>query len=163
MDGSAIAAQGEMLQSLWPTPDNPGSHIGQSDLISQKEALPPALRNRLIQLAAFFQNPEFYKAQAMRLSTFDKPPGIIACAEDYPQHFGLPRGCLEDLLQNPVGLEHQASGPHDQRNSGQPLKVTFQGELRPEQTVAAPGHACPRHGSTGRHDCVRQDRGGRGG
>ena len=62
-----------------------------------KEALPPALRNRLIRLAAF-QNPEFYKAQAMRLSTFDKPR-IIACAEDHPQHIGLPRGCLDDLLQ----------------------------------------------------------------
>ena len=48
-----------------------------------KEALPPALRNRLIRLAAF-QNPEFYKAQAMRLSTYDKPR-IIACAEDHPQ------------------------------------------------------------------------------
>jgi len=30
-----------------------------------KEGLPPALKNRLIRLAAF-QNPEFYKAQAMR-------------------------------------------------------------------------------------------------
>ena len=37
-----------------------------------KENLPPALRNRLIRLAAF-QNPEFYRAQAMRLPTYDKP------------------------------------------------------------------------------------------
>ncbi len=37
-----------------------------------KDPLPPALRNRLVRLAAF-QNPEFYKAQAMRLSTYDKP------------------------------------------------------------------------------------------
>ena len=99
-----------------------------------KEALPPALRNRLIRLAAF-QNPEFYKAQAMRLSTFDKPR-IIACAEDYPQHIGLPRGCLDDLLQTLSALNIKPV-VHDQRNSGQPLKVTFQGELRPEQTVAA--------------------------
>ena len=99
-----------------------------------KEALSPALRNRLIRLAAF-QNPEFYKAQAMRLSTFDKPR-IIACAEDHPQHVGLPRGCLDDLLQNLSALNIKTV-IHDQRNSGQPLKVTFQGELRPEQTVAA--------------------------
>src|SRR5215831_10522560 len=64
----------------------------------EKAALPPALRNRLIRLAAF-QNPEFYKAQAMRLSTYDKPR-IIACAEDHPKHIGLPRGCLDDLLQS---------------------------------------------------------------
>ena len=99
-----------------------------------KEALPPALRNRLIRLAAF-QNPEFYKAQAMRLSTFDKPR-IIACAEDYPQHIGLPRGCLDDLLQTLSALNIKPV-VHDQRNSGEPLNVTFQGELRPEQTVAA--------------------------
>ncbi len=47
-----------------------------------KEGLHPGLRNRLLRLAAF-QNPEFYKAQAMRLSTYDKPR-VIACAEDHP-------------------------------------------------------------------------------
>jgi superfamily II DNA or RNA helicase/very-short-patch-repair endonuclease len=99
-----------------------------------KEALPPALRNRLIRLAAF-QNPEFYKAQAMRLSTYDKPR-IIACAEDYPQHIGLPRGCLDDLLQTLSALNIKPV-VHNQRNPGEPLDVTFQGELRPEQTVAA--------------------------
>ena len=99
-----------------------------------KEALPPALRNRLIRLAAF-QNPEFYKAQAMRLSTFDKPR-IIACAEDHPQHIGLPRGCLDDLLQTMSALDIKPL-VHDQRNPGEPLDVKFQGELRPEQDVAA--------------------------
>jgi len=56
-----------------------------------KADLTPSFRNRLIYLAAF-QNPEFYRAQAMRLSTFGKPR-IISCCEDYPQHLGLPRGC----------------------------------------------------------------------
>jgi hypothetical protein len=37
-----------------------------------KTNLIPSLRNPLIRLAAF-QNPEFYQAQAMRLSTFGKP------------------------------------------------------------------------------------------
>lgn len=100
----------------------------------EKEVLPPALRNRLIRLAAF-QNPEFYKAQAMRLSTYDKPR-IIACAEDHPKHIGLPRGCLDDLLQTLSGLNIKTV-VRDQRNPGQPLKATFQGELRPEQIVAA--------------------------
>ena len=100
----------------------------------RKEVLPPALRNRLIRLAAF-QNPEFYKAQAMRLSTYDKPR-IIACAEDHPKHIGLPRGCLDDLLQTLSGLNIKTV-VRDQRNPGQPLEATFQGELRPEQIVAA--------------------------
>lgn len=55
-----------------------------------KDQLTPGLQNRLIRIAAF-QNPEFYKAQSMRLPTFGKPR-IIACAEDHPQHIALPRG-----------------------------------------------------------------------
>jgi len=34
--------------------------------------LPPVLRNRILRLASF-ANPEFYQAQRMRLSTWDKP------------------------------------------------------------------------------------------
>jgi len=50
----------------------------------EKAQLPQSLANRLIRLAAF-QNPEFYKAQAMRLSTWDKER-VIGCAENYPNH-----------------------------------------------------------------------------
>ena len=99
-----------------------------------KEVLPPALRNQLIRMAAF-QNPEFYRAQAMRLPTYDKPP-IIACAEHHPKHLGLPRGCLEEVLQTLSELNIQPM-IQDQRHAGQPVKMTFQGELRPEQAVAA--------------------------
>jgi hypothetical protein len=49
-----------------------------------KKALPSAMLNRLMRLAAF-QNPEFYRAQAMRLSTFGKPR-VIHCAEEFPRH-----------------------------------------------------------------------------
>jgi superfamily II DNA or RNA helicase/very-short-patch-repair endonuclease len=99
-----------------------------------KEGLHPGLRNRLLRLAAF-QNPEFYKAQAMRLSTFDKPR-VIACAEDHPHHIGLPRGCLEDVRQTLTDL---GISPviRDERIAGSNLAVTFQGELRPEQRIAA--------------------------
>src|SRR5437016_13016791 len=99
-----------------------------------KDALPPALRNRLIRLAAF-QNPEFYKLQAMRLPTYDKPR-IIACAEDHPKHVGLPRGCLDEVRQTLSDLNIKAM-VRDERNPGLPLKATFQGALSPEQTVAA--------------------------
>ena len=99
-----------------------------------KDTLPPALRNYLIRLAAF-QNPEFYKLQAMRVPTYEKPR-IIACAEDHPKHIGLPRGCLDEVRQTLSNLNIKAM-VRDERNSGVPLRVTFQGELRPEQTVAA--------------------------
>ena len=99
-----------------------------------KEGLPPALRNRLLRLAAF-QNPEFYRAQAMRLSTYDKPR-IIHCAEDHPKHFGLPRGSLEEVQQL---LESLKIKPvlRDERCLGIPLNVSFVGALRPDQQAAA--------------------------
>ena len=105
-----------------------------NELYIAKEDLPPPLRNRLIRLAAF-QNPEFHKAQAMRLPTYDKPR-IIACAEDHPQHIGLPRGCLDDLKSM---LSDHAIRPviRDERYAGMPMDVTFQGELRPDQQPAA--------------------------
>ena len=99
-----------------------------------KDNLTPALRNRLLRLAAF-QNPEFYKAQAMRLPTYDKPR-IIACAEDCPHHLGLPRGCLEDIRRLLSEL-HVKPVIRDERFEGSPLRVSFSGTLRPEQQIAA--------------------------
>ena len=46
--------------------------------ISQKEL------NYIKRLAAF-KNPEFYKAQAMRMPTFDKPR-IISCADETTEY-----------------------------------------------------------------------------
>lgn len=99
-----------------------------------KEGLNPSLRNRLLRLAAF-QNPEFYKTQAMRLSTYDKPR-VIGCAEDHPHHIGLPRGCLDDVRQALTDLGVRTS-IRDERHAGRPLELSFHGELRPEQKAAA--------------------------
>ncbi len=99
-----------------------------------KANLPPALRNRLTRLAAF-QNPEFYKAQLMRLPTWGKPR-IISCAEDHPQHLALPRGCYEDIqsLLADLGIEFDT---RDERTWGESIDFEFQGNLRPEQQTAA--------------------------
>jgi len=99
-----------------------------------KDALSPGLRNRLLRLAAF-QNPDFYKAQAMRLPTYDKPR-IIACAEDHPSHISLPRGCLADVqkLLSDLKITHAI---RDERVSGRPLTAEFRGQLREEQLAAA--------------------------
>jgi len=99
-----------------------------------KAGLAAGLRNRLLHVAAF-QNPEFYKAQAMRLSTYDKPR-IIGCAEEHPHYISLPRGCLEDVRQVLTDLSIRPV-IRDERDNGQPLHATFHGELRPEQKLAA--------------------------
>jgi superfamily II DNA or RNA helicase/very-short-patch-repair endonuclease len=99
-----------------------------------KHALHPGLRNRLLRLAAF-QNPEFYKAQAMRLSTYAKPR-VVACAEDHAHHVALPRGCFEDVRRTLTALRIRTI-VRDERSPGHQFDVSFCGELRPEQKAAA--------------------------
>ena len=98
-----------------------------------KQGLHPGLRNRLLRLAAF-QNPDFYKAQAMRLSTYNKPR-VVACAEDLPHHIGLPRGCLGDVRKTLADLGVRMA-VRDERYEGSRVEVKFQGELRQEQKTA---------------------------
>lgn len=99
----------------------------------EKAELSQPLANRLIRLAAF-QNPEFYRARAMRLSVWDKPR-VIGCAENYPRHIALPRGCLDtaqDLLrENAIRCDFR-----DERNTGEPIDVRFVGTLRTDQEAA---------------------------
>ena len=99
----------------------------------EKAQLPQPLANRLIRLAAF-QNPEFYKAQAMRISVWDKPR-VIGNAENYPQHIALPRGCL-DAAQDLLRDNGIACDLRDERYPGEPVDVSFMGALRLDQEVA---------------------------
>jgi superfamily II DNA or RNA helicase len=96
----------------------------------EKKGLPSSMQDRLIRIAAF-QNPEFYKAQTMRLSTYGKPR-VISCSESFPEHLGLPRGCLQEVLdlfkRHGVRTEVQ-----DERTTGQHIDVSFRAELRVEQ------------------------------
>jgi superfamily II DNA or RNA helicase/very-short-patch-repair endonuclease len=116
-----------------PLPERVQLVLGNEIYIA-REGMPPALRNRLQRLAAF-QNPEFYRTQAMRLSTFGKPR-VISCAEDHPLHIGLPRGCLDELLRLLSELNIE-SVVRDERNPGRPLAVSFHGQLRHTQQLAA--------------------------
>jgi superfamily II DNA or RNA helicase len=100
-----------------------------------RTALPPALIAQLVRVAAF-QNPEFYRAQAMRLPTFGKPR-VVSCAALYAKHVALPRGCLDeavDLLKS----HGTVADLEDLREIGTalPATVSFQGQLRRPQLKA---------------------------
>jgi len=116
-----------------PLPDHVDLMLGNQVYVPKAD-LTPSLRNRLIRLAAF-QNPEFYRAQAMRFSTFGKPR-VISCCEDFPKHLGLPRGCLDELLDLFESLKVDVTLV-DQRFGGTPVDLEFHGTLRAEQKQAA--------------------------
>jgi superfamily II DNA or RNA helicase len=99
----------------------------------EKVQLPQPLANRLIRLAAF-QNPAFFKAQAMRMSTWDTPR-VIGCADSFPNHIALPRGCL-DAVQELLKDNAVRCDLTDERFTGEPLCVAFAGTLRPDQESA---------------------------
>jgi superfamily II DNA or RNA helicase len=100
----------------------------------EKKALPDVFLDRLVRLAAF-QNPEFYKTQAMRLSTFGKPR-VIACAEDLPRYIALPRGLLQEVVDL-FRTQSIAVDITDHRFAGVPIQVDFHGDRRASQTAAA--------------------------
>ncbi|MFH1158284.1 MAG: phospholipase D-like domain-containing protein [Pseudomonadota bacterium] len=90
--------------------------------------------NALKRLAAF-RNPEFYKAQALRLPTYDKPR-IISCSEETSAYLCLPRGCETDV----AGLLDEAGVRAmwlDHTCPGRRINVAFNGNLREEQIPAA--------------------------
>jgi superfamily II DNA or RNA helicase len=92
---------------------------------------------------AAFQNPEFYRAQAMRMSTWNIPR-IIGRAQDFSKHLALPRGCMGDvkslLAANKIDLRLEEA-----RSKGQPFQTAFTGLLRPDQQEALKAVV--------RHDC----------
>ncbi len=97
--------------------------------------LPPALIAQFIRIAAF-QNPEFYRAQAMRLPTFGKPR-IISCAELHPRHIGLPRGCLDEAIEI-IRSRGADVVLDDHRETGKrlPADLSFRGTLQRAQQKA---------------------------
>ena len=103
-------------------------------LYVEKAGLSQNALNRIKRFAAF-RNPDFYKAQAMRLPIYDKPR-IINCGEETDDYLILPRGCMvlfSDFLDT-LAVPYICS---DLRNKGREIAAQFNGILRPEQTIAA--------------------------
>ena len=150
--GVRIVSAEEEVQDPWTLPPTrkradrpiPGPFPVQVQIVRanllyiEKKDLPCAMLNRLLRLGAF-QNPDFYKAQAMRLPTFNKPR-VIACGEELADHIALPRGCLVEV----IGLlkSHRIKPiVRDERFVGRPIEVEFSGRLRPLQQDAVDAFA----------------------
>ena len=103
-------------------------------LFVPKKNLSADAMNKFKRLAAF-KNPDFYKSQAMRLPTYNKPR-IICTADMHDDYIALPRGCEEALcdLLDTYQTEYKFV---DKTNHGVKISVEFNGELRDEQMPAA--------------------------
>lgn len=99
----------------------------------EKAGLPQKLMSNIIRLAAF-QNPEFYRAQAMRMPIY-KLPRVINLSSETDEYLAIPRGCLENLskLVSNLGI---VLIQKDLRFSGELINATFLGKLSNEQLLA---------------------------
>ena len=115
-----------------PLPEHIHATLAQR-LFVNKEDLPSPVLNALMRIAAF-QNPEFYKKQSMRLSTA-RTSRVIACAEDFPEHVAIPRGCVDDAtaLFKAMGSTLLID---DKRESGRAIEHAFRGALTELQDAA---------------------------
>ena len=102
-------------------------------LFISKDGFSQKALNVLKRLAAF-KNPEYYKAQAMRMPTYGKSR-IISCFDDSETHLGLPRGCENDLREL---FDRFSLQPRwlDETQHGKSIRVEFKGRLRDEQQAA---------------------------
>jgi len=108
-------------------------YVKANMLYIPKEGISQMGLNSIKRLAAF-KNPEFYKAEAMRLSTYNKPR-VISCSSETEKYLQIPRGCeteLNDLLNN---CEVNFSKVTE-TNSAKKINVSFNGKLRDEQKLA---------------------------
>ena len=107
--------------------------IEANRLYIPKENVSQRALNRIKRLAAF-SNPQFYKTQRMRMSTFGIPR-IIYSLDETADYLGIPRGCRSSLIQ----LLENSNVDYlfeDKRNIGKAIDVSFTGTLREEQQSA---------------------------
>ena len=106
----------------------------------EKAGLPQKLMSNIIRLAAF-QNPEFYRAQAMRMPIYNIPR-IINLSSETDEYLVIPRGCFDNIIKFVsnlgIGLIQK-----DLRFPGAPIDAAFIGKLSSEQLLA--GSAMLKH------------------
>lgn len=107
--------------------------IKANNLYFPLDAISPKVQNHLKRIASF-KNPEFYKKEAMRFSTFDTPR-IITCAHFEDDYLALPRGCESVVMEllDEKGVNYDIT---DKCQRGNEIRVKFNGELYDEQQMA---------------------------
>lgn len=96
--------------------------------------LMPRIQNQIRSLAVF-DNPIFYKNKRMGYSNYNNF-SIIYMGKDVGGYIRLPRGLKETLIEKckEANIEYDID---DQREKGRPIRVSFKGDLRVNQDLAA--------------------------
>lgn len=94
----------------------------------------PEIQNQIRGMAAF-DNPEFYKKK--RLGYFNYyNASMVYLGKDQDGYISIPRGLKEELLEA-CGKADIPYEIQDEREKGRPIRVSFNGDLRTKQNLAA--------------------------
>lgn len=96
--------------------------------------LMPRLQNQIRSMAAF-DNPIFYKNKRLGYSNYYNFSAIYM-GKDLDGYIRIPRGLRDELLATckEAGIEYELV---DHREKGRPIRVSFKGDLKPQQKLAA--------------------------
>lgn len=96
--------------------------------------LMPRLQNQIRSMAAF-DNPVFYKNKRLGYSNYYNFSAIYM-GKDTEGYIHIPRGLRDNLLSSckEAGIDYEIV---DHREKGRPVRVSFQGDLRTQQNLAA--------------------------
>jgi superfamily II DNA or RNA helicase len=84
---------------------------------------------------AAFDNPEYYKNKRLGYSNYYNFSAVYM-GKDTDGYISIPRGLKEDLIRSAdkAAIEYEIE---DHREKGRPIRVSFQGDLRMQQDLAA--------------------------
>lgn len=96
--------------------------------------LMPRIQNQIRSLAAF-DNPEFYKNKRLGYSNYYNFSAVYL-GKDVDGYIQIPGGLKEQIIEEckKSGIDVDIS---DQREKGRPIRVSFKGDLRTQQELAA--------------------------
>jgi len=140
-DLGALSTSSESKPWITPTPQNiTSSDFTNTIMITVADkiyiplnAVSAKVLNHIKRIAAF-KNQEFYKKQAMHMSTYGIPR-IISCFDITDEHLAMPRGCMEAIISL-LKSNNASYKIVDETNHGTPISVSFKGQEREEQLEA---------------------------
>lgn len=96
--------------------------------------LMPRLQNQIRSMAAF-DNPIFYKNKRLGYSNYNNFSAVYM-GKDVDGYIVIPRGLMDNLILSAkeAGIEYETE---DQREKGRPIRVSFRGDLKTQQDLAA--------------------------
>ena len=138
------AGQTPLLFGQTPASTNRDFHAEDADgsvkiilsdgIYVNKKGLKDRMQNAIRRIAAY-SNPQFFQTLKLGFSTKDTPR-IVYNGYDEGDYVVIPRGCYDELISQLSGAGARYDVV-DKRQKGRKIDVHFNGDLYPEQQIAA--------------------------